>query len=95
MVKSWGFRTLEPLIYQLTTRVGILTKGNAPTVCCFLKIQAPSGGRKQNCRFISVYTTTDPNILFGFSTVLLYNRTVVLYNGSTFLKGRYKLVKNA
>lgn len=61
------------LIYQLTTRVGILSKVNAPIVCCFLKIQAPSGGRKQNCRFISVYTTTDPNLLFGFSTALLYN----------------------
>lgn len=71
--------------YALTSHLSVNHQGwntnqsERPTVCCFIKIQAPSGGRKQNCRFISVETTTDPNILFGFSTVLLYN---MLFKGA-------------
>lgn len=52
------------LIYQLTTSLGILTKVKAPRLHVFISLQAPSGGRKQNCRFTPVCTTVATNTLF-------------------------------
>lgn len=64
VIKGQILTVSHGLTYRLATSLGILAKANATRSHVFISIQAPSGGRKQNCRFIPVCTTVATSIPF-------------------------------